>query len=83
VEHRAKENRTKPIVMGLAGRKGEMDRQAIGVHDRVNLAGQAPSRATHILMIVVRDTGPVLVHAHDRGYQSSAPPRHDRQQAHP
>ena len=44
-----------------------MDRQAIGVHDRVYLAGQAPSRATHILMIVVRDTGSVLVHADDGG----------------
>ena len=44
-----------------------MDRQAIGVHDRVNFARQAPSRATHILVIVVRDTGSVLVHAHDRG----------------
>jgi hypothetical protein len=31
--------------MCLAGRESEMDRQAIGVHDRVNLAGQAPSQA--------------------------------------
>jgi hypothetical protein len=31
-----------------------MDRQAMGIHHRVNLAGQAPSRATHILLIVVR-----------------------------
>ena len=37
----------------------------LGVHDRVN--GQAPSRAIHILMIVVRDLGSVLVYAHDRG----------------
>jgi hypothetical protein len=44
-----------------------MDRQAIGVHHRVYLARQAPSRATHILVIVVRDTGSVLVHAHDGG----------------
>jgi len=48
----------------FAGREGEMDRQAIGVH-RVNLARQASSRATHILVIVVRDTGAVLVYAHD------------------
>jgi len=27
----------------------------------------APSRATHILEIVVRDAGSVLVHAHDGG----------------
>ena len=31
----------KPVLMRLAGREGEMDRQAIGVHDRVNLARQA------------------------------------------
>jgi hypothetical protein len=36
-------------------------------HHRVNLARQAPLRATHILVIVVRDTGSVLVHAHDGG----------------
>jgi hypothetical protein len=29
--------------MRLAGRESEMDRQAIGVHHRVNLAGQATS----------------------------------------
>jgi len=33
----------------------------------MNLAGQATSRATHILMITIRGTGPVLVHTHDRG----------------
>jgi hypothetical protein len=63
----AKENRTQPIVVRFTGREGEMDRQAIGVLHRVNLARQAPSRARHILVIVVRDTGAVLVHAHDRG----------------
>jgi hypothetical protein len=44
-----------------------MDRQAIGVHQGVNLAGQAASRPTRILLIVVRDTGSMLVHADDRG----------------
>ena len=39
----AEQNRTQPIVMNLTGREGEMDWQAIGVHDRVNLARQAPS----------------------------------------
>src|SRR4051812_33688463 len=53
--------------MRLAGRESEMDGRAIGVHDRVNLAGQAAARATHILMIVVRDAGSVLVHALDGG----------------
>lgn len=51
--------------MSLTGRESEMDRQAIGVHDSVNFARQPPSRATPILVIVVRDTGSVLVHAHD------------------
>lgn len=40
----AEENRTQPVIMRLTGREGEMDRQAIGVHHRVNLARQAPSR---------------------------------------
>jgi hypothetical protein len=62
-----REKRTKSIVMRFTGREGEMDRQAIGVHDRVNLARQACSRATHISVLVVRDTGSVLVHAHDGG----------------
>jgi hypothetical protein len=65
-EQGAEESRAQPIVMRFTGREGEMDRRAIGVHHRVYLARQATSRATHILLIVVRDTGSVLVHAHDR-----------------
>src|SRR5437868_10442552 len=53
--------------MSLTRREGEMDRQAVGVHHRVNLAGQASSRPAHILVIVVRDAGSVLVHADDGG----------------
>jgi hypothetical protein len=53
--------------MRFTRRESEMDRQAISVHHRVNLARQAPSRATRILVIVVRNTGSVLVHAHDAG----------------
>ena len=37
----AEENRTQPIVVRLTRREREMDRQAIRVHHRVNLAGQA------------------------------------------
>jgi hypothetical protein len=44
-----------------------MDRQATGVHHRVNLAVSPPLRATDILAIVVRDRGSVLIHAHDGG----------------
>ena len=65
-QQRAEETRAQPIVVCLTGREGKTDWQAVGVHDRVNLARKAPSRATHILMIVVRDTGPMLVRAHDR-----------------
>jgi hypothetical protein len=36
------QNRTQPIVVRLAGRESEMDRQAIGVYDRVNFARQSP-----------------------------------------
>jgi hypothetical protein len=39
----AEEHRTQPIVVRLTGREGEMDRQAVGVHHRMNLARQAPS----------------------------------------
>ena len=53
--------------MRFTRRKSEMDQQAIGVYHRVNLARQAPSRATHIMVIVARDTGSVLVHAHKGG----------------
>jgi hypothetical protein len=44
-----------------------MDRKAMGVDYRVNLAGQAASRPAHILVIVARDAGSMLVHAHDGG----------------
>src|SRR5665213_1222162 len=44
-----------------------MDRQAMGVHDRVNLAGQAASRAAHVLVIVISHACPVLVNADDGG----------------
>ncbi len=33
----------------------------------LNLACQAPSRATHILLYVVGDAGSMLVHSHDGG----------------
>ena len=44
-----------------------MDRQAKGIHHCVKCARQAPSRATHILLIVVGDAGSMLVHSHDEG----------------
>jgi hypothetical protein len=42
----AEENRTQPIVVRLAGREREMDRQAIGVHHRVNLAPLSAEKRT-------------------------------------
>src|SRR5450631_11326 len=51
--------------MRFAGRKSEMDRQAVGVHYRVNLAGQAASRAAHVLVSVVGHACPELVHKVD------------------
>jgi hypothetical protein len=53
--------------MRFAGRKSEMDRQAVGVHYRVNLAGQAAPQAAHVLVVVVGHACPVLVHADDGG----------------
>lgn len=64
----AEEHRTQPVIMRLTRRESEMDRQAVGVHHRVHLAGQPhPSRATHVFVFVVPDTGSVLVYAHDGG----------------
>jgi hypothetical protein len=53
--------------MRLAGCKSEMDRQAVGVHYRVNLTGQAASRAAYVLVIVLGHACPVLVHTDDGG----------------
>ena len=52
------ENRAEAIVVCLAGREAKAHRQTIGVHDRVNLARQSASRATHILLFVAGDAGP-------------------------
>ena len=52
--------------MRLTGREAEANRETIGVHDSVNLAGKSASRTAHMLLFVACDTGPVLVHAHDR-----------------
>ena len=38
----AEKNRTQPIIVRLTRHEGEMHRQAIGIHHRVNLARQAP-----------------------------------------
>ena len=44
-----------------------MDRQAIGVHHRVNLARQAPRERPMSWVIVVRNTGCMLMHPDDGG----------------
>jgi hypothetical protein len=64
-QHGAQENRTKPIVVGLTGREGEMDWHPVSIYDRVNLACQAAARSAHILLVVISDSGSVLVHAHN------------------
>jgi hypothetical protein len=46
-------NRARPVVMRFTGRETEMDRRTIGIHHRVNLTGQAASRAARVLVIVV------------------------------
>jgi len=53
--------------VSLPGTGDPRDRPAPSVGGHVNLARQASSRATHVLVIVVRDTGSVLMHAHDGG----------------
>ena len=51
--------------MRLAGREAEVYRQAIGIHDGVNFGGQPATRAAHVLLIIARDAGSVLMHSHD------------------
>src|ERR1700738_1002868 len=51
--------------MGLAGREAELHKQAIGVHDSVNLARKPASRPAHVLFSVARDAGSMLVHTDD------------------
>src|SRR5258708_29930652 len=51
--------------MSLAGREAELHRQAIGVHDSVNLARKPASRPAHVLFSVARNAGSMLVHTHD------------------
>jgi hypothetical protein len=56
----------KPIVVRFASRQAEANRQAVGIDNCMNLAGQAPSRPAHGLFCVPRDTGTVLMHADNR-----------------
>jgi hypothetical protein len=61
-QHRSKQgaekNRTQPIVVCLTGRQREMDRQPVGVHDRVNFACQTASQLAHMLLIVISKAAP-------------------------
>jgi hypothetical protein len=50
-EERAEESRAQSIVVCFTGREGEMDWQAVGIHDCVNLARQAPSTGGQRMMI--------------------------------
>ena len=53
------EYRAQPIVVRLTGRQREPDRQAIGIDDRVNLAGQTRLvTGPSILLIVPRMQAP-------------------------
>jgi hypothetical protein len=51
--------------VSLAGREAKLHRQAIGVHDSVNLARKPASRPAHVLFSIPCDAGSVLVHPHD------------------
>jgi hypothetical protein len=62
-----------------------MNRQTVGVHDRMNLAGQptlnlagqATLRAAHFLVIVISQACPVLVHADDGGINRLPPKKRE------
>ena len=53
--------------MSFAGYEAELYRQASGVHDSVNLAGEPASQPAHMFLSVPANTGSVLVHTHDGG----------------
>jgi len=53
--------------VSFAGCEAKLHRQAIGVHDSVNLARQPASRPAHVLFSVARDAGSMLVYTHDGG----------------
>jgi hypothetical protein len=47
----------------LTGRKADLYRQAIGIHDGVNLSRQPASGSAHVLLTVARDATTVLMHS--------------------
>src|ERR1700751_5560403 len=53
--------------MRFTGRQSESNRQAIGIDQRMNLAGQSASRPPHRLSPVSRDARPMLMYANNRG----------------
>ena len=55
----------KSIVMGLSRRHREPDRQSVRINQRMNLAGQAASGASHRLPSVPSDARAMLMHAND------------------
>jgi len=57
---------SKPIIVRFAGCQREPHRQAIGIDQRVNLAGQPASSSAHRLPSVPSDAGTVLMDAHNR-----------------
>ena len=61
--------------MRLTGSESEMNRQTIGIHDRVYLAGQTSSRAAHILMIVVRECSDSILGCRRRQRGARSPER--------
>jgi hypothetical protein len=52
--------------MSFAGCEAESHRQASGVDDGVNLAGEPALRPAHMFLSVPRDTGSVLVQPRKR-----------------
>ena len=56
---------SKSVVVRLTGRQREPHRQAIGIDQRMNLAGQSTSRPPHRLSSVPCDARPMLMHANN------------------
>ena len=60
-----RENRAKPMIALASPGAAELHRQAIGVHDGMNLCRQPPSGSAHVLLTIARDAASVLMHAYD------------------
>src|SRR5262249_5287231 len=61
----SQQDRAEPVVVCLTTSEAEPYRQAVAVHNDMDLAGQPATRSTNKLAAVVSDADTMLVHADD------------------